>query len=126
MTATHRLPGDQLETVHIERQRAQAAHDLIDFYNQFSKGDTSRLDAMRKERHGRAQVAVILRRLSTVAKEVDLPEADKVSVQTGCYICMLNPGNHCRPEKPSNVIARNSRRKCSTFSIGVTVKANPR
>ncbi|KAH6915055.1 exocyst complex component protein [Coprinopsis sp. MPI-PUGE-AT-0042] len=69
--------GDQLETVHIERQRAQAAHDLIDFYNQFSKGDTSRLDALRKERQGRGQVAVILRRLTTVAKEVDLPEADK-------------------------------------------------
>ncbi|KAJ2931598.1 hypothetical protein H1R20_g5516, partial [Candolleomyces eurysporus] len=70
--------GDQLETVHIERQRAQAAYDLIDFYNQFSKGDTSRLDTLRKEgRAGRRQVAVILRRLTTVAKEVDLPNSDK-------------------------------------------------
>ncbi|TFK28887.1 exocyst complex component protein [Coprinopsis marcescibilis] len=71
-------PGDQLETVHIERQRAQAACDLIDHYNQFSKGDTSRLDTLRKEgRTGRRQVAVILRRLNTVAKEVDLPDAEK-------------------------------------------------
>lgn len=71
--------GEQLETVHIERQRAQAACDLIDYYNQFSKGDTSRLDTLRKEgRQGRRQVAVILRRLNTVAKEVDLPNADKV------------------------------------------------
>ena len=71
-------PGEQLETVHIERQRAQAAYDLIDFYNQFTRGDTTRLDAMRKEgRQGRRQVAVLLRRLSTVAKEVDLPSADK-------------------------------------------------
>lgn len=70
--------GDQLETVHLERQRAQAACDLIDFYNQFMKNDTSKLDAMRKEgRSGRRQVAVILRRLNTVAKEVDLPTADK-------------------------------------------------
>ncbi|KAJ2916426.1 hypothetical protein MD484_g4006, partial [Candolleomyces efflorescens] len=70
--------GDQLETVHIERQRAQAAYDLIDYYNQFSKGDTSRLDTLRKEgRAGRRQVAVILRRLTTVAKEVDLPNSDK-------------------------------------------------
>ncbi|KDR83919.1 hypothetical protein GALMADRAFT_236418 [Galerina marginata CBS 339.88] len=69
--------GDQLETVHIERQRAQAAYDLIDFYNQFSKGDTTRLDALRKEgRAGRRQVAVVLRRLNTVAKEVDLPNSD--------------------------------------------------
>jgi hypothetical protein len=68
-----------LETVHVERQRAQAAYDLIDFYNQFSKGDTSRLDALRKEgRAGRRQVAVVLRRLNTVAKEVDLPNSDKV------------------------------------------------
>ncbi|GLB33998.1 putative exocyst complex component Sec10 [Lyophyllum shimeji] len=70
--------GEQLETVHIERQRAQAAFDIIDFYNQLSKGDTARLDTMRKEgRAGRRQVAVILRRLNTVAKEVDLPSADK-------------------------------------------------
>ncbi|KAF7352612.1 Exocyst complex component protein [Mycena venus] len=70
--------GEQLETVHIERQRAQAAYDLIDFYNQFSRGDTTRLDTLRKEgRAGRRQVAVLLRRLNTVAKEVDLPTADK-------------------------------------------------
>ncbi|KAF5359040.1 hypothetical protein D9758_004777 [Tetrapyrgos nigripes] len=70
--------GEQLETVHVERQRAQAAYDIIDFYNQFSRGDTSRLDALRKEgRQGRRQVAILLRRLNTVAKEVDLPSADK-------------------------------------------------
>ncbi|KAH7930700.1 exocyst complex component Sec10 [Leucogyrophana mollusca] len=70
--------GEQLESVHIERQRAQAAHNLIDYYNQFSRGDTSRLDALKKEgREGRRQVAVILRRLTTVAREVDLPSADK-------------------------------------------------
>ncbi|KAG7449001.1 exocyst complex component Sec10 [Guyanagaster necrorhizus] len=70
--------GEQLESVHTERQRAQAAYDLIDFYNQFSRGDTTRLDAMRKEgRSGRRQVAVLLRRLNTVAKEVDLPTTDK-------------------------------------------------
>src|ERR1700733_11884045 len=79
-----RVLGEQLETVHIERQRAQAAHDLIDFYNQFAKDDTSRLDALKKEgRDGRRQVAIILRRLNTVAKEVDLPSADKV------HLCSL-------------------------------------
>ncbi|KAJ8473503.1 hypothetical protein ONZ45_g16264 [Pleurotus djamor] len=70
--------GEQLETIHIERQRAQAAYDLIDYYNQFSRGDTSRLDALKKEgRAGRRQVAILLRRLNTVAKEVDLPSAEK-------------------------------------------------
>ncbi|KIK92287.1 hypothetical protein PAXRUDRAFT_830083 [Paxillus rubicundulus Ve08.2h10] len=70
--------GEELESVHIGRQRAQAARDLIDYYNQFSRGDTTRLDALKKEgKEGRRQVAVILRRLTNVAREVDLPIADK-------------------------------------------------
>ncbi|KAJ7590790.1 exocyst complex protein [Mycena floridula] len=70
--------GEQLENIHIERQRAQAAYDIIDFYGQFSKNDVARLDALRKEgRPGRRQVAVLLRRLNAVAKEVDLPSSDK-------------------------------------------------
>lgn len=74
------IPGDQLETVHVERQRAQAAYDLIDYYNQFAKDDTSSLDTLRKEgRQGRRQVAIILRRLNAVAKEIDLPSAEKVN-----------------------------------------------
>lgn len=71
--------GEELESVHQQRQRAQAAYDLIDFYNQFSRGDTTRLDYLKKEgKEGRRQVATLLRRLSTVAKEVDLPNAEKV------------------------------------------------
>lgn len=73
--------GEQLENVHVSRQRAQAAYDLVDYYNQFSRGDTSKLDTLRKEggREGRAQTAIILRRLNVVAKEVDLPTAEAVS-----------------------------------------------
>jgi exocyst complex component 5 len=72
--------GEQLESITLERQRAQAAYDLVDYYNQFSRGDTTRLDALKKEngREGRRQVAIVLRRLNTVAREVDLPNADKV------------------------------------------------
>jgi exocyst complex component 5 len=71
--------GEQLESVHTERQRAQAAHDLIDYYGQFSRGDTTRLDALKKDgREGRRQVAILLRRLTTVAREVDLPTAETV------------------------------------------------
>ncbi|KAI6034430.1 exocyst complex component Sec10-like protein [Pisolithus microcarpus] len=78
--------GEELESVHIERQRAQAAHNLIDFYNQFSRGETSRLDALRKEgKDGRHQVAVILRRLTTVAKEVDLPIAERTKENIDKY-----------------------------------------
>ena len=71
--------GEELESVHHQRQRAQAAYDLIDYYNLFSRDDTTRLDAMKKEgRDGRRQVAILLRRLNTVAREVDLPNAEKV------------------------------------------------
>ncbi|KAH9927166.1 exocyst complex component Sec10 [Epithele typhae] len=70
--------GEQMESVHQQRQRAQAAYDLIDFYNQFARDDTTRLDAMKKEgKDGRRKVAVLLRRLATVAKEVDLSHSDK-------------------------------------------------
>lgn len=80
---TYRFLGEQLESIHVSRQRAQAAHDLIDYYNQFSKDDTQRLDALRKDggKAGRRQVAIILRRLLTVAKEVDLPDAEQVSAR---------------------------------------------
>ncbi|TCD69856.1 Exocyst complex component 5 [Steccherinum ochraceum] len=70
--------GEQLESVHQQRQRAQAAYDLIDYYNQFSRGDTSQVDSLKKEgKQGRRQVAVLLRRLNVVAKDVDLPIAEK-------------------------------------------------
>lgn len=77
--AEPRFAGEQLESVHQQRQRAQAAYDLIDYYNQFSRDDTTRLDALKKEgKDGRRKAAVLLRRLNVVAKEVELPHATKV------------------------------------------------
>ena len=71
--------GEQLESVHQHRERAKAAYDLVDYYNQFSRDEISRLDSLKKEgKEGRRQVAIILRRLVIVAKEVDLPYAEKV------------------------------------------------
>ena len=85
--------GEQLESVHQQRQRAQAAYDLIDYYYQFSRDDTTRLDALRKEgKEGRRQVAVLLRRLGTVAKEVDLPQAEKVSDKRISLVAMTDRG----------------------------------
>ncbi|KAF9779455.1 exocyst complex component Sec10 [Thelephora terrestris] len=70
--------GEQLESVHQHRERAKAAYDLIDYYNQFSRDEISRLDTLKKEgKEGRRQVAVILRRLVIVAREVDLPHAEQ-------------------------------------------------
>jgi hypothetical protein len=73
------IKGEQLESIHLSRQRAQIAHDLIDYYFLFAKNDTTKLDELRKEgREGRQQVAIILRRLRAVATEVDIPSAEKV------------------------------------------------
>lgn len=85
LSLAHICSGEELESVHIERQRAKAAYDLIDYYGQFSRDDTSRLDALKKEgKDGRRQVAIILRRLNTVAREVDLPTAEKVCTPLDC------------------------------------------
>lgn len=91
--------GEQLESVHQQRQRAQAAYDLIDYYNQFARDDTSRLDALKKEgKEGRRRVAVLLRRLGTVAKEVDLPNAEKVSHTITNYF-----KSHCSFQTRENI-----------------------
>ncbi|EJD01579.1 exocyst complex protein [Fomitiporia mediterranea MF3/22] len=100
--------GEQLEAVHIQRQRAQVAHDLINYYIQFSRGDTSALDVLRKERgkEGRRELATVLRRLSVVAREVDLPNAEQTREAIDKY-CekfekdMLNLFDRCyRKEDP--------------------------
>ncbi|KAG8820317.1 Exocyst complex component 5 [Serendipita sp. 399] len=72
--------GEQLESVHASRLRAQAAHDIIGFYIQFSRNDVTQLDVLRKEggKEGRMKLAILLRRVNTTAKEVDIPIAEKV------------------------------------------------
>jgi hypothetical protein len=81
-----------LESVHLGRQRAQAAYDLFDHYNRLSRGDTSSLETLKKEtksREGTRQVAIILRRLSVVAKEVDVPGADTVRIAAFVWDAMV-------------------------------------
>jgi hypothetical protein len=71
--------GEQLQTIDKMRTRAAEAHDLIEYYYQFARGDTSRLERLRKEggREGRLKTAVIARRLSAIAKEVDIKGAEQ-------------------------------------------------
>ena len=122
--------GEQLESVHQQRQRAQAAYDLVDFYNQFARDDTSRLDALKKEgKEGRRKVAVLLRRLATVAKEVDLSHSDKVRLFLVSGACSMSDGAGgypSRPGKTSTDIVRSSKRTCFTCSIARTDEATPR
>lgn len=66
--------GEQLETIDKQRNRASEAHDLIEFYYMFARGDTSKLERLRKEggREGRMKTAVIARRLAAISREVDV------------------------------------------------------
>ena len=109
--------GEHMESVHQQRQRAQAAYDLIDFYNQFSRDDTETLDKLKKEgKEGRRKVAVLLRRLATVAKEVDMANADRVCLEFIQFASTTHDGRVlCRRERISIGIARSSRRTCCTY-----------
>jgi len=83
--------GETLETLHSSRQRAHAAHDLISYYHQFSSltgtedyytpSSQLELDALLRDggKAGRQKVAITLRRLSILAREVDLPGAERVN-----------------------------------------------
>nr|CDI51276.1 related to exocyst complex 100 kDa component [Melanopsichium pennsylvanicum 4] len=66
--------GEQLEMINKQRNRASEAHDLIEFYYMFARGDTSKLESLRKEggREGRIKTAVIARRLAAISREVDV------------------------------------------------------
>ena len=76
--------GEQLESIDRLRARASDAHDIIMYYHEFARGDTSRLDALRKDggREGRAKVAAIARRLASVAREVEGVEGGDATRET--------------------------------------------
>ncbi|PWN48937.1 exocyst complex component Sec10 [Violaceomyces palustris] len=71
--------GEQLETIDRQRNRASEAHDLIEYYYMFARGDTSRLEKVRKEggKEGRMKAAVIARRLSAISREVDVAGSEQ-------------------------------------------------
>lgn len=75
--------GEQLESLDRVRCRAVEAHDIILYYNEFARGETTRLEALRKQgKEGRAKVAVIARRLLAVAKDVEGVEGSEVTRAT--------------------------------------------
>jgi len=75
--------GEQLESIDRVRSRATDAHDIILYYNEFARGETTRLEALRKEgKEGRAKVAVIARRLLTVAREIEGVDGSEVTKAT--------------------------------------------
>ncbi|KAI7934449.1 hypothetical protein MJO28_017082 [Puccinia striiformis f. sp. tritici] len=75
--------GEQLESIDRVRSRATEAHDIILYYNEFARGETTRLEALRKEgKEGRAKVAVIARRLLTVSRDIEGVDGSEVTKAT--------------------------------------------
>ncbi|KAE8228278.1 hypothetical protein CF326_g6797 [Tilletia indica] len=79
--------GEQLETIHRQKSRASEAYDLIEYYYQFARGDTTKLDKLKKEggREGRVKVAIIARRLQAISKEVDVHGSQKTQEAVDHY-----------------------------------------
>lgn len=79
--------GEQLETIDKHRKRAAEAKDIIQYFIEFNDGKTERLDAVRDSgQDGEYRAAIIARRLSTIAKEVDLlgTELGRASIEKFC------------------------------------------
>lgn len=79
------LIGDQLESFDKQRSRAQEAKDLVLYFQEFSLGQTARLDLLRTNTagwEGRKRAAGVVKRLTAIAKEVDIPSAEKVCTRT--------------------------------------------
>ncbi|CAD6890336.1 unnamed protein product [Tilletia laevis] len=79
--------GEQLETIHRQKSHASEAYDLIEYYYQFARGDTTKLDKLKKEggREGRVKVAIIARRLQAISKEVDVHGSQKTQEAVDHY-----------------------------------------
>lgn len=79
--------GEQLETLDRQRKRAGETHDLIEYYYMFARGDTNRLDELRKNggRDGRLKAAMITRRLAIISREVDVPGASETREKIDRY-----------------------------------------
>ncbi|KAG9289444.1 hypothetical protein G9A89_008005 [Geosiphon pyriformis] len=82
--------GEQLETIDRQRLRASESKELIEFFMAFNRGDSTKLENLKKQqgREGQFKAAVIARRLNTIAREVDIPgaEAAKARVEKFCEV----------------------------------------
>ncbi|KAJ3341503.1 Exocyst complex component 5 [Gonapodya sp. JEL0774] len=73
--------GEQLEVINKQKSKASEAREVILYFLEMQQGDTRRLEALRQSgQDGEYRVAVISRRLSAIAKEVDAPGTEKVAV----------------------------------------------
>lgn len=77
--------GEQLETIDKERSKASESRDIIEYFMEFQDGSTERLEALRQSgEEGQLKTAIISRRLSAVAKEVDNDVKARAAIEKFC------------------------------------------
>ncbi|KAL0087343.1 exocyst complex component Sec10-domain-containing protein [Phycomyces blakesleeanus] len=78
--------GEQLESIDKQRSRASESRDIIEYYMEFQEDSSERLDSLRYHGgdEGQVKAAIIARRLSAVAKEVDANDEAKASIEKFC------------------------------------------
>ncbi|KAJ3382348.1 Exocyst complex component 5 [Lobulomyces angularis] len=85
--------GEQLETIDLQRTKAVEAKDLIQYFLDFNQGISARLETLRKKNAaGEYNAVIIARRLSGIAKEVDVPEIEKARTNIEKYCEELEKG----------------------------------
>ncbi|KAJ9072166.1 Exocyst complex component 5 [Entomophthora muscae] len=80
--------GQQLETLDRQLQRASQARDLVRYFLEFTQqGHCASLEDLRSMQgpEGQYKAAIIARKLSNLAKELDLPDIEKTRVSIEKY-----------------------------------------
>ncbi|CAM0136693.1 Exocyst complex component 5 [Umbelopsis sp. WA50703] len=78
--------GEQLETLDRQRSRTSESRDIIEYFIDFEKGGSERLDMLRfnSGEEGQIKAAVILRRVNAITKEVDMNYETRIAIEKVC------------------------------------------
>ncbi|CAO3675747.1 unnamed protein product [Umbelopsis vinacea] len=78
--------GEQLETLDRQRSRTSESRDIIEYFMDFEKGGSERLDNLRFNagEEGQLKAAVILRRVNAIIKEVDMDYETRTAIEKVC------------------------------------------
>lgn len=83
--------GAQLEALDKQRIRAKESRDLVYYFIDINLGNFSKLDILRKSSgwEGKRKLAVIVKRLSFIAKDIDIPSTENARINISKYSDIL-------------------------------------
>ncbi|KAI9224565.1 exocyst complex component Sec10-domain-containing protein [Blastocladiella britannica] len=82
--------GEQLEMIDKQRSKAADAQELLQFFLDFNKGVSDRLEALRKSPNGQARAAALARRLQQVVRDVsEVPGTETARSEIDRYCELL-------------------------------------